>query len=171
MFVLTQFFTKGINETILSGALIYSLIYIYILMYQDTLLPIFNKFFPYVLTIDLLLFGFVMYTKDVRESRVNNSKEILADVQTPVQVENQSLLNLNIPQDILDELHDTEDDSKNMRNEAKYIGMMTGIADALDRIIEEVNVEEIKEEANVEETVEEIKKEATVEENIKEISN
>ena len=81
MLVLSTLCIKNTVYAIVAGLLFYSFIYMYLLMYSEDYYPIFLKFAPYLLTIDMTITIFMSYMGYVKVEKTAKS------IKTPVKKE------------------------------------------------------------------------------------
>lgn len=78
MFVLTYSLMKEPVNSIIVGVVIYTVVYLYFLLYSDYY-PIFIKFLPYFIVVDLTTTGFLSYFIDHEEEQYIDMDEVSND--------------------------------------------------------------------------------------------
>ena len=64
MFIISNYLIKNNVYSIIFSIILYILLYLYFLIYNEGLYPVFIKFIPYFITIDLVITGFLTYFND-----------------------------------------------------------------------------------------------------------
>lgn len=151
MFIISQFILSKLQiskdniqtYSIISGLILYSSIYLYLLYTSQEFLTFYNNFIIYVVLIDLLLSGFMFYKSSKVSNKIDISNTDLVDFFELKSEKESSEEDYSEDESSIDELNElTEDD---------------------------LNIEEIKEEINDNDIIEETDNNDT--ENIEEIKN
>jgi hypothetical protein len=110
MFLLSNFILRELDikkpknvlamYSIVLGLVIYASVYLYILFYHKTSMPLFNNLLIYILSLDLILSG-VLYNQSSR----NNEEDSVNDTD-----HSSELLESELLEDDLEDAEDAEDD-------------------------------------------------------------
>ena len=75
MFIVAQYLLSNNFHSITSGIIFYTVIYVYALTQNDSILILLNKLLPYVLAIDLIVSTFFVYSRRVKQMDVVKQNE------------------------------------------------------------------------------------------------